>query len=305
MGDMRILAAGSSGFLGTPLVARLRSHGHEVIRLVRREPRAATEVRWQPGTEPLDPALVRDVDAVLNLAGAGVGEQRWSEQYKQVMRASRIDTTAALATALAAAGERPRVLLNASAIGFYGERGDEELDETSPAGQGYFAQLCQEWEAATEPATAAGVRVLHLRTGLVLGPGGGLLKPLLPLFRLGLGGRLGTGRQWQSWISLADELAAIEFLLAADGGPGGLFTGAVNLTGPQPVRNNDFTKTLARVLGRPAVLPVPAVAMRAATGEFAGEALASQRVLPGVLTKAGYRFEHGDLESALRWVLRG
>jgi uncharacterized protein (TIGR01777 family) len=294
---MRIVIGGASGFLGRPLVRRLRDSGHEVVRLVRREPAAPDEVAWRPNQEALDPAVVDGADAAINLNGVGVGDRRWSEEYKRLIRASRVNPTGTLARAVAAAPRPPRVLLNASAVGYYGDTGDGEVDEAGEPGSGYFPEVCQAWEAATAPAEEAGIRVAHLRSGLVLGPGGGLLGPMLPIFRLGLGGPLGNGRQWMPWISLADELAAIEFLLTAD------VTGAVNLTGPAPVRNRDFARTLGRVLHRPAVLPVPALALRLVVGEFGREAVVSQRVLPAVLAGAGYRFEHSDLEAALRWAL--
>jgi uncharacterized protein len=293
---MRIVVGGASGFIGTALVDRLRGAGHEVVRLVRRGSTGPDEVTWRPSVEPLEPAAVDGVDAAVNLAGVAVGDHRWTEAYKALIRSSRVNSTRALASAIAAAKAPPRVLLNASAVGFYGDTGDRETDESAPAGTGYLPSVCQAWEAATEPAGAAGIRVAHLRTGLVLGPGGGLLKPVLPLFRLGLGGPLGSGRQWMPWVSLADVVAAIEFLLGADE-----ITGAVNVTGPAPVTNAEFTRTLGRVLHRPAVLPVPAFALRLALGEFGAEALRGQRVLPAVLAGAGYRFRHADLESALRW----
>ena len=292
---MRIVVGGSSGFIGTALVDRLRAAGHDIVRLVRRDIAAPDEVTWRPSVAPLDPSTVDGADAVVNLAGVGVGTHRWNAAFKALIRASRVNSTEALAAAVAAAKAPPRVLLNASAVGFYGDTGDREVDESGPAGDGYFPDVCRAWEAATEAAEAAGIRVAHLRTGLVLGPGGGLLKPLLPLYRFGLGGPLGNGRQWMPWISLADEVAAIEFLLTADA-----VTGAVNLTGPAPVTNREFARTLGRVLHRPAVLPVPAFALRIAVGEFGAEAVRSQRVLPA---GAGYRFQHADLESALRWSL--
>jgi len=295
---MRIVVGGSSGFIGTALVDRLRAAGHDIVRLVRRDSAAPDEVTWRPSVAPLDPSTVDGADAVVNLAGVGVGTHRWDAAFKALIRASRVNSTEALAAAVAAAKAPPRVLLNASAVGFYGDTGDREVDESGPAGDGYFPDVCRAWEAATEAAEAAGIRVAHLRTGLVLGPGGGLLKPLLPLYRFGLGGPLGNGRQWMPWISLADEVAAIEFLLTADA-----VTGAVNLTGPAPVTNREFARTLGRVLHRPAVLPVPAFALRIAVGEFGAEAVRSQRVLPAVLAGAGYRFQHADLESALRWSL--
>lgn len=294
---MRIVVAGSSGFLGTALVERCREAGHEVVRLVRRDAAGPDEVRWSPNTEPLDPSVLDGADAVVNLAGTGVGEHRWDEAYKALIRTSRVNPTEALARAVGEASQPPAVLLNASAVGYYGDTGDREVDESAPPGHGYFPEVCAAWEAATAPAEAAGIRVAHLRTGLVLGPGAGLLKPMLPLFRLGLGGPMGHGRQWMPCVSLLDWVQAAEFLLTAD------VTGAVNLTGPVPVRNKDFAGTLGRVLRRPAILPVPGFALRLVLGEFGREALASQRVLPAVLTGAGYRFTHPDLESALRWSL--
>jgi uncharacterized protein len=295
---MRIVIGGASGYLGRPLVDRLRSSGHEVVRLVRRDPSAPDEVAWRPNQEALDPAVVDGADAAINLAGVGVGDHRWSDGYKQLIRSSRVNSTETLARAVAAAQRPPRVLLNASAVGYYGDTEDGEVDESGKPGPGFFPEVCQAWEAATAPAEEVGIRVAHLRSGLVLGPGGGLLGPMLPLFKLGLGGPLGNGRQWMPWISLADELGAIEFLLGAD------VTGAVNLTGPAPVRNKEFARTLGRVLRRPAVLPVPALALRLVIGEFGREAVVSQRVLPAVLSGAGYRFQHTELESALRWALQ-
>ncbi len=296
---MRIVVAGSSGYIGSALLDRLRAAGHDVVRLVRREPDQPDEVYWRPNQEDLDPAVVRGADAVINLAGAGVGDQRWTEEYKRLLRSSRVNSTQALAKAVALSTDPPPVLLNASAVGYYGDRGDTELTEASEPGEGFFPELCQAWEAATEPATQAGVRVVHLRTGLVLGPDSGLLKPLVRLFRLGLGGRMGSGRQWMPWISLADELGAIEFLLGAED-----VSGPANLTGPAPVRNAEFAGTLGKILHRPAALPAPAAAMRVAVGEFAGEALASQRVMPATLAAAGYPFRHTSVESALTWSLR-
>jgi uncharacterized protein (TIGR01777 family) len=293
---VRIVISGSSGYLGGALVARLREAGHEVVRLVRRDPTGPDEARWNPGVEPLRGTEI-EADAVVNLSGAGVADRRWDAAYKELIRSSRVGPTATLAAAIAESARPPGVLLNASAVGYYGDTGDREVDESSPPGEGYFPEVCQAWEGATAPAERAGVRVVHLRTGLVLGPGGGLLKPMLLPFRLGVGGRLGNGRQWMPWISLADWVSATEALLTLD------VTGPVNLTGPAPVRNAEFTRTLGRVLRRPAVLTVPGVALRVALGEFGGEALVGQRVLPAVLTGAGYRFRHPDLESALRWSL--
>ncbi|GIH18749.1 TIGR01777 family oxidoreductase [Rugosimonospora africana] len=294
---MRIVIGGASGFIGKPLVQRLRDSGHDVVRLVRREPSGPDEVAWRPNQGELDPAVLDGVDAVINLAGVGVGDQRWNDEFKKLLRSSRINATSTIAKSAAAAQSPPRVMINASAVGYYSDTGERETDESGPPGDSFLADLCQAWEAATTPAEQAGVRVVRIRSGLILGPGGGFLKPLMPLFKYGLGGKLGSGRQWMPWISLADELSAIEFLLRTD------IAGSVNLTGVAPVRNAEFTRTLAGVLGRPALFTVPAPVLRVATGEFAHEAVISQRVLPGVLTASSFRYEHQDLRSALRWVV--
>jgi uncharacterized protein (TIGR01777 family) len=293
---MRIVIGGASGFLGRPLVDRLRSAGHQVMRLVRRDPSADDEIGWRPDQGALDPSVVDGADAAINLAGVGVGDHRWTEEYRKLIRSSRVNSTETLARAVAAADNPPRVLINASAVGYYGDTGDREVDESATPASGFFPDVCHAWEAATAPAEEAGVRVVHLRSGLVLGRDGGLLKPFLLLFGLGLGGPLGNGRQWMSWISRADELAAIEFLLTAE------VSGGVNLTGPAPVRNRDFARALGRVLHRPAILPVPGFALRVVLGEFGTESVRSQRVVPTALTRAGYQFQHPDLESALRWA---
>jgi uncharacterized protein (TIGR01777 family) len=238
--------------------------------------------------------------AVINLAGAAVEDKRWNAAYKQLLLDSRVDTTRTLATTLAAvpAGQRPRVFLNASGVHFYGDTGDRAVDENSPPGQGYFSEMCQVWEAATAGAEDAGVRVVKLRTGLVLDRGGGLMKPFLLAFRSGVGGKLAGGRHWMPWITVDDWLSAVEFALGRED-----IAGPVNLVGPAPVRNADFTRALARALHRPAVFPVPRFALRILLGEFANEALASLRVLPGVLNREGFRFEHPDLTSGLRAAL--
>jgi uncharacterized protein len=294
---MRILIAGSSGFLGTHLVRLLGAEGHDIVRLVRRAPRSPGELAWDPAARVLDTTAVSTVDAVVNLAGANVG-RLWTEAYKRKIRDSRVDTTAALATAIAAADHRPAVLLNASAVGYYGDTGDRPVDETAPAGRDFLAGVCQQWEAATGPAEDAGVRVVKLRTGLPLHPGGGLLRPLLIPFRLFLGARLGSGRQYLPWIALADWLGAVRFLLGRTG-----ISGPVNLTAPEPVTNAEFTSALAGVLHRPAVLAVPGFAVRLGLGEFSVELLGSKRVLPGVLRGAGFEFQHSDIRSALRAAL--
>jgi uncharacterized protein (TIGR01777 family) len=297
---MKVVLAGSSGFLGTHLRARLASAGHDLTQLVRRAPRASDEREWHPERGELDPELLRGADAVVNLAGIGVGDKRWTDAYRHQLLTSRVEPTATIADTLAALpdGERPAVLLNASAVGFYGDTGDSKVDEGSAGGSGYFPDLCREWERAAVPAQVAGVRVVWLRTGFPLEAEGGLLKPLLVPFRLGFGGQLGNGRQWMPWLSMRDWLAAVEFLLERED-----IAGAVNVVGPEPVRNRDFSRALGRVLRRPSLFPVPPIALRIAIGQFSHEALASQRVLPGVLTAHGFLYEDSTVESALRATL--
>ncbi|WP_433079300.1 TIGR01777 family oxidoreductase [Dactylosporangium sp. CA-052675] len=290
---MQILIAGASGFLGQRLIPHLRDAGHQVTPLVRRPPRPG-EVRWDPTAGVLDGTVVAAADAVINLAGAGVGDKRWTAQYKKTIVDSRVDTTRTLARAIATAPRRPKVLLNSSAVGFYGDTGDRAVDESSPAGEGFLADVCKVWEAATRPAEDAGTRVALLRTGFPLDPAGGLLKPLYLQFKLFAGGRMGDGRQYLPWISVPDWLAAVVFVLERE------LSGPVNLTGPEPVTNAEFSDTLARVMHRPNLLPVPGFALRAAVGEFGGEALASQRVLPAVLMREGFPFAHRTVEEALR-----
>ncbi|MQA26499.1 MAG: TIGR01777 family protein [Micromonosporaceae bacterium] len=294
---MRVVIAGASGFLGTNLTERLRGSGHEVIRLVRRPARAQDELTWDPSRRELDPAAFEDADAVINLAGAGIGDKRWDEDYKKVIRRSRVDPTATLAEAIAARGT-PTVLLNASAVGYYGDTGEHAVDEDAPRGEGFLQDVARDWEAATEPAAEAGARVVRLRTAPVLAASGGLLKGMLPFFRLGLGGPLASGRQHMAWISLADWLSAVEFLFERPG-----ISGPVNLSSPYPPTNREFTRALGEELGRPAILPAPWFGLRLLLGEFADEVVASQRVLPSVLTRHGFRFAHADLGAALRWAL--
>jgi uncharacterized protein (TIGR01777 family) len=294
---MRILMAGASGFLGVPLVRRLREAGHDVTRLVRRPATDADEATWQPSQGQLDPALVAGADAVINLAGAGVGDKRWTAGYRSVIRSSRVDTAGTIARAITQLpeGDRPRTLLQGSAEGWYGETGDRRVTEESPAGQGFLADVVRVWEAAARPAEDAGTRVVLLRSGLPLHQDGGLLKPQMPIFRAGLGGRLGSGKQYWPWISLDDWLRAVEFLLEHEE-----INGPVNLVGPEPVTNAEFTETLGRVLHRPAVLLVPGFALQVALGGFAEEALGSKRVMPAVLSRAGFQWIHPTIESALR-----
>lgn len=299
---MKVAVTGSSGLIGQALVPALRSDGHEVLRLVRRTPRTADEHRWDPAHHRIDASVLADVDAVVNLAGVGIADRRWSAAHRREVLASRVDSTTtvsrALADAAVAGNVRRRVLLSGSAVGFYGDTGDRPVDESAPAGTGFLADVCAQWEAAAAPAAAAGVRVALLRTGLVLGRGG-MMSRIRPLFRLGLGGRLGSGNQYWPWISLRDEVDAIRFLLTAD------VTGPVNLTGPTPVTNAEFTRTLGRLVHRPTVLPVPGFALSLVLGDFAQEGvLAGQRALPAALTRAGFQHTDRELDSALRAALQ-
>jgi uncharacterized protein (TIGR01777 family) len=299
---MRIVVTGASGLIGSALVPALRDDGHEVVTLVRRPPRAGGEFRWDPAGGQLDPAALAGTDAAVHLAGAGIGDHRWTASYQRELRASRIAGTALLARSLAAVTPPPRVLLSGSAIGWYGTEADgrgEPLDESAPAGSGFLADLVADWEGAADPARDAGIRVAALRTGVVLSTQGGALARQLPLFRRGLGGRLGSGQQWLSWISRTDHVNATRFLLTA-----AAVRGPVNLVAPAPVTNARFTAALAAALRRPALLPVPRAALRLALGGFADEGvLASQRLAPAALTAAGFRFAHPDLDTALRAIL--
>jgi uncharacterized protein (TIGR01777 family) len=299
---VRIVLAGVSGFLGQGLRRRLSEHGNDLTVLVRREPTDAEEARWDPDAGVLDAGVVRGADAVISLSGAGIGDKRWTPDYRAFLRTSRLGPTGTIAAALSAlpAEDRPASWLSASAIGYYGERGDQPLPESATAGTGFLADLVAQWEAATAPAAKAGVRVVQLRTGLVLAASGGMLKRLVPLFKLGVGGKLGSGRQYQSWISLADELSAVEYLL---GDPS--IDGPVNLVAPAPVRNEDFAAELGRVLHRPAFLPAPKLALELVIGGFADEGvLASQRVVCERLADSAFEFQHADLRSALEWAIQ-
>ncbi|WP_242901833.1 TIGR01777 family oxidoreductase [Actinomadura terrae] len=295
---MKVTVTGSSGLIGGALVRSLRADGHDVLRLVRREPIAADEARWSPADGCVERAAVDGTDAVVHLAGAGLGDRPWTKTYKRRVRDSRVDGTRTLAQAIAAAGRRPPVLVSGSAIGYYGDTGGREVDEKAAMGRGFLAGVVRDWEAAAEPAREVGVRVVHPRTGVVLARSGGLLGRTLPLFRLGLGGRLGDGRQWTSWISLHDQVAALRFLIDHE------LAGPVNLTAPNPVTNAEYTRALGAALRRPVRLGVPRFALRAVLGGFADEGpLISQRVLPRRLEEAGFRFEHTEVAAALRAVL--
>jgi uncharacterized protein (TIGR01777 family) len=295
---VRVVVTGSSGLVGSALVASLRGAGHETVRLVRRPPASADERQWDPARGQLPSDSLDGVDAVVNLAGAGIGDHRWTRAYKEEVLRSRLDATRIIAAAVADQPSPP-MLLSGSAVGWYGDTGETAVDESAPNGSGFLADVVRQWEAATGPAEAAGARVVHLRTGIVLAREGGALAKVLPLFRLGLGGRLGSGRQWFSWISIADHVAATRFLLdRAD------ISGPVNITSPEPVRNVDYTRAIARAVHRPAAAIVPKPALRVALGEFAEEgALVSQRVLPARLEAAGFRFTDDDVDAALAALL--
>ena len=293
----RYAVTGSSGLIGSAVVAALTERGDEAVRLVRRAPRAADEVRWDPASRHLDPSVLEGVDGVVNLAGAGVGDHRWTPSYKHEILASRVDATHAVATAIAAA-DHPVRLVSGSAVGFYGNRGEEELTEASPPGADFLSDVVLAWEASSAPASDAGASVVTIRTGIVLAPQGGAMKPLLRLARLGLGGPLGNGRQFMPWITLPDEVGAILHLLDHPE-----VTGPVNLSAPQPARQREVAEALGRALQRPAVLPAPSIALRAVLGEFAVEVLGGQRMVGDVLRDIGYDFIHADLDSAVRWLV--
>jgi uncharacterized protein len=294
---MRVAVSAASGLIGSALAADLEADGADVLRLVRRAARSPAEISWNPqaGADGLDPAVLRGVDAVVHLSGAPVAARRWTPARKTVLRSSRIQSTRTIASAMAAADPKPGSLLCASAIGYYGDTGDQTVDEMAPGGAGFLADLVRDWEAAAEPARAAGIRVASFRSGIVLATSGGMLGRLLLPFRLGLGATLGSGRQYLSWISLTDEVRAIRFLLSSADA-----TGPFNLTAPAPVTNSQFTKALAAVLRRPALLKLPAIVLRTALGEVAGELLGSARVIPGRLEAAGFSFAHRDIVTALR-----
>lgn len=297
---MRVAVTGSTGLIGSALVDRLRSHGHEVTRFVRRAPAASDEAGWDPATHALDTDALARTDAVVHLAGEGIGDHRWTAAHKERVRRSRVEGTSLLAHALAGMDGGPQVLACASGVGYYGDRDDEVLTEDSPPGDDFLANVCQAWEQAADPARNAGLRVVHLRQGVVQSLEGGALPRQLPLFKLGLGARLSSGTQYLSWITLDDLVGLYQHVLTTEG-----LAGAVNATAPTPVTNAEYTRTLATVVGRrPAPLPAPAFALRLALGELAdGMLLVSQRALPERAEASGYAFTHPELEPALRAVL--
>jgi uncharacterized protein (TIGR01777 family) len=296
-GDMRVAVTGASGLIGSALVPHLRGEGHDVVRFVRGTAKAPDERTWAPAARQLDPALLDDVDAVVHLAGAGVADKRWTPSYKDVILRSRVDGTTSIAEAIASSGH-PRVLLSASAVGWYGDTGDRITDETGPPGEGFLAEVCRAWEGATQPAEATS-RVAHLRTGYVLAKDALGLKKQVRVAKLGLGAPLGSGRQWMSWISIDDEVRAIAHLLATD------VKGPVNLVAPNPATNRELTRAINRAVHRPTFpVPVPGFALKTALGPFAAEGvLIGQRLVPAVLERAGFTFRHTTLDAALAAVL--
>jgi uncharacterized protein len=299
---MRIAITAATGLIGSALAQNLADDGADVVRLVRRPPARAGEIRWDPAAADggLNPESLTGLDAVIHLSGAPIAGGLWTAARKRELRASRIASTAALTRAVLAASPPPPVVLVASAIGWYGDTGDREVDESAPAGRGFLADLVRDWESAAQPAADSGLRVAHLRSGIVLSRRGGMLKPLLLPFRLGLGARIGPGTQYLSWISIEDHVRACRFLLADS-----QLSGPVNLTAPAPVTNAEFTAALAGQLHRPARLRAPAGLVRGALGELSGELLSSYRVRPARLEKAGFAFRYPQIGPAIAAALAG
>ncbi|ATW48130.1 TIGR01777 family oxidoreductase [Streptomyces peucetius] len=294
----RIAVTGASGLIGRALVHSLRADGHEVVRLVRRPLEAADEVRWDPARQYVDVAGLAGCEAVVHLAGAGVGDRRWTEAYRKEIRDSRVLGTAAIAEAVASLDVPPRVLVSGSAVGYYGDTGERAVDESAPPGDGFLSDVCVEWEAATGTAEEAGVRTALVRTGLVVSRQGGAWGRMFPLFRAGLGGRLGSGRQYWSFISLHDTVAALRHIVDTES-----LSGPVNLTAPEPVTNREATEAMGRVLRRPTPFAVPAPALRMVLGGLADDVLSSGRVLPGALLGSGFSFAFPRIDDAVRAAL--
>ena len=290
----RIAITGASGLIGTALVGHLKSEGHTVQRFVRRPVVAPDEIQWDPKTGFVDIEALRGVDAIIHLAGVGVGDKRWSKKYKSEILNSRLLGTTAIANAVNEV--KPQVFISASAIGWYGESGNRPVIESDRVGDDFLAAVCREWEGAADLVTD--VRTVKIRTGLVLDPTGGALGRMLPLFRLGLGGKLGNGKQWWSWITLHDVIRAITFLLENK------VSGPVNLTSPNPVTNQEFTSALARAMHRPALFPAPAIALKVALGGFSSEILGSKKVVPQALTDAGFTWDYPHITNALTALIQ-
>lgn len=298
-GSSRVLVTGVSGPIGAALLPSLKSRGFQITRLVRGPVSGENQISWDPA-KPLAAEAVSGFDAAIHLAGESV-LGRWTDNKKAKIRDSRTLGTRHLAQALAQAKDRPRVLVTASAVGYYGDRGEEVLREQSSAGAGFLAEVCREWEQASQPAAAAGIRTAQIRIGVVLSPSGGALQKMLPAFRMGVGGNIGSGRQWMSWIHVQDLVGAVQHILKSD-----LLQGPVNMVAPGPATNAEFTKTLGSVLSRPTVLPVPAFVAKLAFGQMGEEVLLTgQRVEPAKLIASGYPFQYSDLRKALEALLKG
>jgi uncharacterized protein (TIGR01777 family) len=296
---MKVAITGASGLIGSALVPHLRARGDDVLRLVRRPATAPDEVSWDPSAGTVDLGALVGIDAVVHLAGAGVGNHRWTDAYKKTILDSRVDSTRTIVRAMTQLDPRPRTLVAGSAIGWYGDTGNRAVDESAPAGTGFLADVVRAWEAAADPARDAGIRVTHARTGLVVAKQGGAWAKLFPIFKLGLGGKLGSGHQYWSWISLRDEISALTYLLDNQA-----MSGPVNLTGPAPATNAEVTRAMGAALGRPTLFPVPAFALKTLLGEFSTEILSSARVIPEVLEASGFTWQDTTVESAIRTALR-
>lgn len=297
---MRIAVTGATGLIGSALGRSMKADGHDLVRFVRRTPEGPEEARWDPERGYVDPEGLAGCGAVVHLAGAGVADHRWTAAYKREIRDSRVKGTAAIASAVAAMADPPATLVCGSAIGYYGDTGDRTVDEDSPAGEGFLPEVCVEWEAAAAPARDAGIRTVFARTGLVVAAEGGAWGKLFPIFKAGIGGRLGNGRQYWSHISMHDEIAALRHLIDTPA-----LTGPVNLTAPEPLTNRQVTAAMGRVLHRPAVFAVPAPVMRVVLGEFAQDVLGSQRVRPTRLLESGFVFRYPGIEDSIRAALGG
>ncbi len=296
---MKILISGSHGLVGTALIKSLEPEGHEIFRLVRRYPNSPSEIEWSPDRYSIALSLIEGFDAVVHLAGESIAEGRWTDDKKKRIRESRVKGTRLLGDALANLTKPPRTFVSASAIGYYGDRGEELLTESSPAGNDFLSEVCVEWEKATDLAREKGIRTVNCRFGIILSPDGGALKKMLPPFRMGLGGKIGDGKQWMSWIALDDVVGALKFLLSNDS-----LAGPMNFVAPNPVRNAQFTRTLGKVLSRPTFFPIPAFGIRLMFGEMADALLlSSQRCAPKRLQESGFEFQHPNLLEALRHSL--
>ena len=292
---MKIAVTGASGLIGSAFVKAANARGDEVLKLVRRKPKTADQIFWDPTTGQIDHLLLDGVDAIVHLAGAGVGERRWSEKYKKEILDSRVNSTKLIVKAIARMHRPPKVLVSASAIGFYGDTAESSVDENAPAGTGFLPEVCLAWEAAAKPAKQYGVRVVHPRTGLVLSRKGGLLKKLYPLFFFGLGGKIGNGKQFWSCISLNDQVRALFHLIENE-----KISGGVNLVMPEAVTNKEFVKTLGKIMKRPTIFSVPAIALKIALGEFSSDVLGSIKVAPSKLIVNDFQFDESNLTSALQ-----